>query len=599
MKTLNGYEIVDEKARERITNIEDFPYADYSMPTVYFNGDITAMDKDNAVTLNYVYGERSGTCTLKWQGSSSLAYPKKNYTVKFDNAFEAKEGWGEQKKYCLKADWVDFSHCRNVVSAKLWGRIVRGRTESDLKTKLTTLPNCGAIDGFPCFVVINGEWLGVYNFNIPKDDWMMGMGSGTKEAILCCEGTGDNDACAFKAEATLGVEFELEYGSDSWAESDIQSSLNTLIRAVMNSDGTDIDTTIAQYLDIDSAIDYMLFSQLLSHHDGNYKNYILATYDGTKWFFSAYDMDNVFGQYFPGDIFTSADIGIDWCHQNKLFDLLFDHKYEALKDRLAELLEKKHTIVGQGESYHGIVSLANVACEFTNYGLQIPLPAYIADAEKWKGVPSSALNDVRQAIEWYGQRIDAVTKRYEEVELWRGTKGINYSPDYASCNGDTNSKGYTETDITLPAHPWVYAISYNAFQDNTFIESVVIPENYTIAHDSAFNGCSSLKKIKLPKSLTNYGWGVFQGCTSLKGISLPKVDTIDNNTFRNCTSLMRVSLPKMPKIPNNMFESCTALKDIYYDGTTAEWKALTKGSGWNTNTGEYTIHCADGNIAKA
>ena len=73
------------------------------------------------------------------------------------------ESWGTQKKYCLKANYVDFSHCRNIVAAKLWGQAVRSRpTRND---KLYGLPNGGAIDGFPIMVAINGEYQGIYTFN--------------------------------------------------------------------------------------------------------------------------------------------------------------------------------------------------------------------------------------------------------------------------------------------------------------------------------------------------------------------------------------------------------------------------------------------------
>lgn len=568
-------------------------FEEYTTPTLYFYGDISAMTKENAVTLNYTYGERSGTCTLKWQGSSSIAYPKKNYTVKFDNAFEAVSGWGEENKYCLKADWVDFSHCRNVVSAKLWGDIVRSREASDLVTRLSALPNGGAIDGFPCFVVINGEWQGIFNFNIPKDGWMMGMGSGTNEAILCAEGAGTPGEI-FAGEAVLGTDFSLEYASEGWAESDIQASLNTLINAVVNSDGTDIDTTIAQYLDIDSAIDYMLYTQLLGHHDGIKKNYILATYDGVKWFFSAYDMDNVFGQLYPGDNFHSASLGLLWLNENKLFELLYNHKLDALRDRLEILRNQKHSVTGTGYFYDGVMSVANVAQKFTNHSSKIPLAAYIADAEKWQQRPSTAINNVEQAIAWYAQRLEVLVKHYEEVAvIYSGTRGLRYSTEYSTMQGIGSC---TDTDIVLPADPSVYAMAYYAFQNNTFIESVIIPENYTHIYDSAFNGCTSLKKISLPKTVTKLGWGCFSGCTSLRGVSLPAVMSIDNNTFANCTGLVRVHLGKLPKIPNNFFNGCSALRDVYYDGTTAEWNALSKGSAWSLTGNTFTVHCSDGDI---
>ena len=577
----------------------NFNFEDYNLPVIYFEGDTLSMTKDNAVTLNYRYGERSGTCTLKWQGSSALLFPKKNYTVKFDNAFEAVAGWGAQKKYCLKADWVDFSHCRNVVSAKLWGDIVRSRATSDLVTRLSTLPNCGAVDGFPCFVVINGEWQGIFNFNIPKDDWMMGMGSGTKEAILCCEGVGDsiNNACAFKAEATLGVEFELEYGSEGWAESDIQASLNTLIRAVMNSDGTDIDTTIAQYLDIDSAIDYALYSQLIGHHDGICKNYILATYDGVKWFFSAYDMDNVFGQHYPGDNFDSASVNVLEYTSNRLFNLFYYHKFEDLRNRFEELLTQRHA-VGGGTSIDGVMSLAKIAEKFTDYGVKIPLPAYVADAEKWTSIPSTSVNNVGQAISWYAQRADVLVKEYQAsgttglIYRWGACKGIGSACDIYITLG---TYGYTEDGYV----DRISNVGTEAFRNNTLIENVIIPRGYKSLSNYAFGYCTSLRRVDIPDTVTAINAAAFRGCTALKTIALPKLITVGTHMFADCTSLIRIRLSGVPELSICMFANCTALTDIFYDGTMAEWEALTKGADWNANTGAYTVHCSDGDVAKA
>jgi hypothetical protein len=126
-------------------------FAEYGLPVLYLMGVVSAMTKDNEVSLGYVYGDRNGTCKMKWQGSSSLSYPKKNYTIKFDNAFEAVEGWGEQKKYCLKANFIDHSHARNVVSAKLWGQIVKSRKQRDIFdiNKCTGLvhPSSGVLSG--------------------------------------------------------------------------------------------------------------------------------------------------------------------------------------------------------------------------------------------------------------------------------------------------------------------------------------------------------------------------------------------------------------------------------------------------------------------
>ena len=73
-------------------------YEGYNIPVLYLEGVVGEMNKDTAVPMSYIYGERSGSCTVKWQGSSSKDFPKKNYTVVFDEGFEVVTGWGIQSK---------------------------------------------------------------------------------------------------------------------------------------------------------------------------------------------------------------------------------------------------------------------------------------------------------------------------------------------------------------------------------------------------------------------------------------------------------------------------------------------------------------------
>jgi hypothetical protein len=560
-----------------------FNAREYPLPTIYFEGDITAMNKENAVTLDYIYGDRSGTCTLKWQGSSSLNYPKKNYTVKFDNAFEAKEGWGVQNKYCLKGDWVDFSHCRNVVSAKLWGEIVRSRKPSDLVTTLSALPNCGAVDGFPCFVVINGEWQGVYNFNIPKDGWMMGMGSGTKEAILCAEVTNGGDPERFWAEATAENGFDLEYSSDSFSESEVLASLNTLIRAVMNSDGTDIDTVISQYLDIDSAIDYLAFSYLINNEDGVAHNYLLSTYDGTKWFFTPYDLDLTYGSYY-NFAFTPTTQNL-WIKGNKLFDLLAIYKRDELTARYNALV-------------NGAMSKSNVSYKFISYCTQIPLPAVNEDAKLWKTIPETLSNNVCQILDWYNDKWGR-----EPIWVRKSSKGLAYA------NGQCQGMGTcTDTDLVLvnydawnpPGYEWCDGVWNSAFEGDLQLESITLGEGMNRVGSSAFARCKNLKKVKLPNTVTYIGSYAFQDCTSLTSIILPnRLEYGITEGFSGCTNLYRVFIPKtIPKLSGYLFWKCASLTHIVFDGTMAEWEALQKDTNWDLDTGAYTVHCTDGDIAK-
>ena len=427
--------IQGEKGEKGDPGVASFDPAAYGLPMLNLTGDTSAMSKDNAVTLDYVYGERTGSCTVKWQGNSSLAYPKKNYTVKFDQAFEAAEGWGEQKKYCLKADFIDFSHLRNVVSAKLWGQIVRSRTTGTIE-QIKTLPNGGAVDGFPCVITINGEFHGVYNFNIPKDGWMFGMGTGTQEAILCAESYNFD-----KAALVDGTDLELEYVSDENNTGWVAESLNRLVTAIQNSDGKDIDTTIAQYLDIDSAIDYLIFTVMNYGTDNTGKNYILATYDGVKWFFSAYDMDGTWGLRWDGKTFFSADINDaisagslkGYARKHTLMNLLYTHKYSAIQKRYWQLRS-------------GALSDGNVEKVFIDYASQIHRTLQEEDARLWPTIPSTETNDVSQIISWFHTRREGMDADVGQIE----ETGVTYYPDiygFIRLNSTiSTSTNYRRTD---------------------------------------------------------------------------------------------------------------------------------------------------------
>lgn len=396
-------------------------YADYTIPIFHLNGSIGGMTKDEAVTLNYIYREMSGTCTVKWQGSSSVGLPKKNYTIKFDEEFEVVSGWGVQKKYCLKANYVDSSHARNIVCAKLWGQIVKSRSTAN--SALNALPNGGAIDGFPILLAINGEFQGIYTWNIPKDDWMLGMDGTGLQAIVCAENN-NNGAVAFKGLATLTedsngqLDFDLEYSSDDKSDW-VVSSLNRLISAVMNSDGTNIEYGITPYIDWDSAIDYYIHGVLTGNYDGLYRNYLLATYDGVKWFFTPYDMDVVLGLRAMGRYFYSADNEsmsfTTMANGHKLFNLIWKYMRPKLRARYNALRST-------------ILSVESVANAFVDFVADIPLTAYIDDVRRWNSIPSSGANNLAQIISYYDLRC-------RNADEWiKSTSGETAMPEQVNPN---------------------------------------------------------------------------------------------------------------------------------------------------------------------
>lgn len=410
-----------EQLKEQVNDILDgttniaastkFDATVYGLPVLYLTGDISpiAVSKDNKVTLDYTYEGRTGTCTLKGQGATSYKMAKAfidagkagkfNYTINFDNAFEAVSGWGSQKKYCLKANWIDHSHSRNVVSAKLWGMIVKSRTTEN--ATLNALPNGGAVDGFPIVIVLNNEFHGLYTFNIPKDGWMFGLVEDTTKTQAFLGANDHLAATQFKGEsAGNDADFELEFVSDEDNADWVTPSLNRLINACINSDGTDLDTTVAQYLDWDSAIDYLIFIVLIKGTDMVDKNYLLTTFDGTKWCFTAYDIDSSYGLNWDGSGLTRpvSNISFTECaNTHRVYELITKYKTNQLKARYTELRAN-------------ILSESRICQLFENFAWAIPSPVALEDVKKYPTILGSSVNGIDQIARWVRMRLEQCDK---------------------------------------------------------------------------------------------------------------------------------------------------------------------------------------------
>lgn len=115
-----------------------------------------------------------------------------------------------------------------------------------------------------------------------------------------------------------------------------------------------------------------------------------------------------------------------------------------------------------------------------------------------------------------------------------------------------NGKTYKVTEIKM-----------SCFENNTRIESVVIPKGVTYIGSDVFAGCTKLKKVTIPNTVTSIGYDAFCNCSSLTSISLPDSVTLGQEMFKNCTKLKKVKLPKnMTSIPYGMFDGCTSLECV-------------------------------------
>ena len=392
-----------------------------ALPIIFLDGDVSAMSKENKVELSYKFGRTNGaytegTCNCKYQGNTTWNTPKHNYSLtKMSTKIDV--GWGGQKKYVLKGDYADASGSRNVVSAKLWGDVVRSRTGNDaLLAKIKATPNCCAINGFPCMMVLNGVYRGVYNFCIPKDQWMMNMGDGSSEAILQCDsgGTAQN----FKeplTQTTLDTEdfsMTVEYVPDEDNTAWVVTSWNRLYNAVINNhNNANYLAAVSPYVYIDNAIDYYIYTCLIGGWDGIAHNFLFSTYDGTKWFYTPYDLDHTFGMAWMHDsrgfgrhllAADSTPSFAQYSSRDNLMYLLYTYSKSALKSRYLELR-------------NGVMSEMNVSFRFADYLSSTPERCREAETTLYPTQYWTHGEHLATINEWYRNRCAFLDK---EVASW-------------------------------------------------------------------------------------------------------------------------------------------------------------------------------------
>lgn len=440
------------------------------IPKVFFEGDISGMSKNDEKVLRFSYISKTktirGYVKMKWQGTSSIAYPKKNFTIKMftDESCETKDkhifkDWNHKtNKYVLKANYIDHSHARNIVSARLWSDVVASRTDYDsLPTELKSSPNNGAIDGFPIKLYLNAKYEGLYTWNIGKEGWIYGMtdDENPNYAVLCGE---DYNSGCFRAPANInGSDWSLEYPDILTDE--IKTSWNNAISFVMNNDGENFKTGLSNYFDVNSLIDYYIFAYFSCGLDSMGKNQIYTTYDGTKWYANMYDMDSTWGMYWNGQRFVSTTYK---CQEN----------YESMVDgRLGNLLYQKLVENFNIEIYDryvelrkGALSIENVFTRFERFTDIIPNDLYSEDGEIYTTIPSLTTNNIKQIRSYTQNRAKYVDRA---INTSQSANNVLYQlPAPTTFNGTSD---FIDTDIALFANNQAFSfyIDFTGSSDNT------------------------------------------------------------------------------------------------------------------------------------
>lgn len=160
-------------------------------------------------------------------------------------------------------------------------------------------------------------------------------------------------------------------------------------------------------------------------------------------------------------------------------------------------------------------------------------------------------------------------------------------------------------------------IGNSAFSECTSLSSVTIGNNVTSIGAAAFSDCSSLTSVTIPNSVTSIEYGTFSYCENLTSVTIPNsVTSIGDEVFYRCSSLKNITIPDsvtsigdhaffecklvtltmgngVNYIDSCAFLNCEQLYEVNYNGTVAQWKAISVDSN-NSNLTKAIIKCTDG-----
>lgn len=298
-------------------------------------------------------------------------------------------GWGYQNKYCLKANWIDKTHARNIVTAQIISQV------QEKYGLFNDTPANGVIDGFPVEIYSNGEFLGIYTFNIPKDEWMFGMDSDNPNHIVLC-GEAWSPKTLFAESPDLEM-WSVEVGPES---DETLLKFDRICQFIINSSDEEFKQNFCDYIDIDAALNYYIMSDIACLRDNLGKNMLMVTYDGVKWYPSLYDLDTSWGTRHDGKELFDYDENLVSMNWNNLFKRMEECFSDELSQRYFELRKE-------------ILTKENIISKFEQFEDSIPQETFDKETKRWGSeIPGF---DIAQIAEYLDSVICRLDQKYLDL----------------------------------------------------------------------------------------------------------------------------------------------------------------------------------------
>lgn len=423
---------------------------------------------------------------LSGQGSSSIKYKKKSIAIDlFDSeiggeSFSVKFGeWVPQDSFHLKAYYTDPFRGIGVIGYSIYNDIVKTRgLEKDYVWKRALL-NTDAItptnpivdgkkevllytesgarcfpDGFPCMVFQNGEFWGLYSFQLKKHRSNYCLNKKTAEHVhldgnisetSLFNANGDSSLIQWKNIYKVGFEIrnpkslylmdgseydadlnsgelidetsefydELKHKTSAKVKKyiiDFSKTLATIKAAedVYLGNKTDenlkaIKNTLETYFDSENLIDYLITCDVLRNTDGFADNWQWVTYNGVKWYVCLYDVDATLGNHWQP--VQTINPPLDGKHVTQIISKISMMKY--ITTYYVSELEERYAYLRK----NGIIDAERIVTKIRDWMLRFGGQyAYELEANKWTDFVKN--DNIFRVHKWLITEINNLDKVY-------------------------------------------------------------------------------------------------------------------------------------------------------------------------------------------
>lgn len=353
---------------------------------ISFTGDLTGINKDNRKPVQISVKLTDGTsidgwATIKWQGNSSIAWPKKGYRLKLfkDQAMTKKlkiklPGSGfKTNSFNLKACFTDPTAGLNIVNAELFKQITASR--SGLADSIVNdMPNYGQIAGLPLELGINNLDQGLYVLETYQEDKLYNLDDKLADNIALSDNQSDMSTFTQPFTADDLVDTAFNNRSPKKVDQSVVDRFNQLYQ-LANASDAEYYNLEKQYLDVPAAIDYLTFISAINDVDGITKNITYISKAGSKWVLMPYDLDMTWNNLYNGETMSINANMEDLLnnYQQRLLLTIYKHHRQDVIDRYQALRQN-------------VLSTANVTNLFNQWFNKVGSAAYQNDDTLWSDI---------------------------------------------------------------------------------------------------------------------------------------------------------------------------------------------------------------------